>query len=140
MLPDQVEKIAVLGAGVMGHGIAQVAAMNGYSVAIRDIKQEFLENAEKGIKKSLTRFQERGRITEEDVNVTLGRITFTLDLAEAVADAQLVVEAIPEKMSLKHLVWGEVSKVAPGDAVLASNTSSLSITGILYCSERSKAR
>lgn len=130
MLPDQVEKIAILGAGVMGHGIAQIASAAGYTVAVRDIKQEFLDNGLKGITKSLDYLVKRERITPEVKKEILGRITFTLDLKEAVGDAQLVIEAIPEKMEIKHLVWREAAELAPGDAILASNTSSLSISEI----------
>ncbi len=130
MLPDQVEKIAILGAGVMGHGIAQIASAAGYTVAVRDIKQEFLDNGLKGITKSLDYLVKRERITPEVKEEILGRITFTLDLKEAVGDAQLVIEAIPEKMEIKHMVWREAAELAPGDAILASNTSSLSISEI----------
>jgi enoyl-CoA hydratase/3-hydroxyacyl-CoA dehydrogenase len=126
--PDQVEKITVLGAGVMGHGIAQVASAAGYRVTIRDIAQEYLDNGLKGIQSSLNRLVDRGRMTQEQVNEILDKITFTTDLGEAVADAQLVIEAIPEKMELKHVVWKDVAQYAPEDAILASNTSSLSIT------------
>jgi len=128
--PDQVKKIAVLGAGVMGHGIAQVAATAEYHVTVRDIAQEYLDNGKKGIEKSLSRSVERGRISQEEMDSVLSRIKFTTYLKEAVGDAQLVVEAIPERMDIKHMVWKEVDQYAPKDAILASNTSSLSITEI----------
>jgi enoyl-CoA hydratase/3-hydroxyacyl-CoA dehydrogenase len=127
---DQIEKIAVLGAGVMGHGIAQVVSTAGYKIVIRDIDQEYLTSGEKDIKISLSRLVERGRINQEEMAGILSRITFTLDLAEAVTDAQLVIEAIPEKMEIKHAVWSEVDQYTPSNAILASNTSSLSITEI----------
>lgn len=114
----------------MGHGIAQIASAAGYTVAVRDIKQDFLDNGLKGITKSLDYLVKRERITPEVKKEILGRITFTLDLKEAVGDAQLVIEAIPEKMEIKHLVWREAAELAPGDAILASNTSSLSISEI----------
>ena len=114
----------------MGHGIAQVAAAAGYTVTVRDIAQEFLTKAEEGIRGSLGKLVERGRMSQGDMDSTLARIRFTMDLGEAVRDAQLVVEAIPEKMSLKHSVWKEAAEKAPRDALLASNTSSLSITEI----------
>ena len=114
----------------MGHGIAQVAATAGYKVTVRDIAQEYLDNGLKGITKSLSRSVERERISQEEMDAVLSRIKFTTDLKEAVADAQLVVEAIPERMEIKHMVWKEVDQYAPKDAILASNTSSLSITEI----------
>ena len=130
MEADHVHRVAVLGAGIMGHGIAQVAAVAGYTVTVRDIAQEFLAKAEEGIRGSLGKLVERGRMSQDDMNAALKRISFTVDLGEAVRDAQLVVEAIPEKMSLKHTVWKEAAAKAPRDALLASNTSSLSITEI----------
>ena len=128
MQPDKIKKIAVLGAGVMGHGIGQVAAAAGYQVIIRDIAQEYIDNGLKGITGSLKRLVSRERMSQEKMDEILGRITFTTDLKEAIGDAQLVIEAIPEKMELKHKVWKEVDEHAPKDAILASNTSSLSIS------------
>jgi 3-hydroxyacyl-CoA dehydrogenase len=127
---DKVQRVAVLGAGVMGHGIAQVAAVAGYDVSIRDIAQEYLDNAEAGIENSLGRFVKRGRMSQDDMDAAMARIKYTLDLEEAVSDAQLVVEAIPERMDIKHKVWAEAAAKASRDAILASNTSSLSITEI----------
>ena len=127
---DKVQLVAVLGAGVMGHGIAQVAAVAGYDVAVRDIAQEYLDGAKAGIENSLGRFVKRGRMSQEDMDAALARVSYTLDLDEAVGDAQLVVEAIPERMEIKHEVWAEAAAKAPGDAILASNTSSLSISEI----------
>jgi enoyl-CoA hydratase/3-hydroxyacyl-CoA dehydrogenase len=128
MGPEKVERIAVLGAGVMGHGIAQVAAGAGYHVTIRDITQEYLDGAKQRIEGSLKRNVERGRMTDEAADELMGRLSFTLDLKEAVGDADLVIEAIPEKLNLKRKVWSEVSKNAREDAVLATNTSSLSVS------------
>jgi enoyl-CoA hydratase/3-hydroxyacyl-CoA dehydrogenase len=128
--PEKIKKIAILGAGVMGHGIAQVAAIAGYNVALRDIEQEFLDKAEAGIKKSLTRSVERGRISQDVMDSTLSNISMTLDLSEAVIDAQLVIEAVPEVMRIKHIVWKEVNQKASKNAVFATNTSSLSISEI----------
>jgi enoyl-CoA hydratase/3-hydroxyacyl-CoA dehydrogenase len=127
---DDIEKIAVLGAGVMGHGIAQVAAMAGFQVTLRDIASEYLESGKKGIESSLGKLVERGRLTEEESQGTIQRIKYTVDLGEAVGDADLVIEAIPEKMELKKKVWRDVESKAPKDSILASNTSSLSITEI----------
>ncbi|MCX6649486.1 MAG: 3-hydroxyacyl-CoA dehydrogenase NAD-binding domain-containing protein [Candidatus Bathyarchaeota archaeon] len=128
MKPEGVGRITVLGVGVMGHGIAQIAAQAGISVTIRDIEQSFLDGAKTGIEKNLARLVERGRLKQEDVPAIMGRIGTTLSLPDAVRDADLVVEAVPERMEVKHAVWGEVSKHARADAILATNTSSLSIT------------
>lgn len=128
MKPEEVTRIAVLGAGVMGHGIAQIAAQAGLQVTIRDIEQSFLDSAKAGIEKNLARLVERGRIKQEDVSLVLSRIKMTLSLPDAVREVDLVVEAVPERMEIKHAVWSEVSKHAKSDAILATNTSSLSIT------------
>ncbi len=128
MKAEEVRSVTVLGAGIMGHGIAQLAATAGFEVTIRDIEQSLLDGARKGIEGSLSRFVQRGRMTEKDSQDALSRITMTLDLAEAVRQADLIVEAVPEKMSIKHQVWAEVSRNAKRDAFLATNTSSLSIT------------
>ena len=136
MQPKQVERVAVIGAGVMGHGIAQVAAVAGFEVVIRDIAQEFLDKARKGIEKSLKRFVDRGRMSEDSAQAALGRVSITLDLSEAVEEADLVIEAIPERIDLKQKVWREISEKTRGDAVLATNTSSLSITSIAEAASR----
>ncbi len=128
MKPEGVTRIAVLGAGVMGHSIAQIAAQAGINVTIRDIEQSFLDGAKAGIERNLARLVERGRLKQEEVPAIMGRINMTLSLPDAVKDADLVVEAVPERMEVKHAVWGEVSKHVRADAILATNTSSLSIT------------
>lgn len=127
MSERDISRIAVLGAGVMGHGIAQVAAISGFEVWVRDIAQEILDKALKLIEGSLRRSVERGRVTEEAMRETLSRIHMTLNLGEAVSDADLVIEAVPENLELKRRIWSEASQLAKGDAILATNTSSLSI-------------
>jgi len=135
----EVRKIAVLGAGLMGHGIAQVSAQVAkFEVNLRDIKQEFLDKGMSMINNSLQRFLRKGVITENEVNETLGRIHLTLDLKEAVADADLIIEAVPEKLKLKKSVLSEVDKLAKPHAVLASNTSSISITELASATSRPK--
>jgi enoyl-CoA hydratase/3-hydroxyacyl-CoA dehydrogenase len=130
MKPNDIKKIAVLGAGVMGHSIALIAAMAGYNVVLRDIEQKLLDNAHSSIKKSLDRFYRVQKTSDESRELVLSRINMTLEMDEAVKDAQLIIEAVPEVMKLKHLVWKEISEKAPRDAVFASNTSSLSISKI----------
>jgi len=125
----EIRKVAVLGAGLMGHGIAQVAAQVAkYDVSLRDVKQEFLDKGMSMINNSLQIFQKKGTLTENDVKETLGRIHPTLDLKEAVADADLIIEAVPENLKLKKDTLAEVSKLAKPDAIISSNTSSISIT------------
>jgi len=125
----EIKKIAVLGAGLMGHGIAQVAAQVAkYEVSLRDVRQEFLDKGMNMIQSSLQKFADKGKISEEEMNETLGRIHPTLDLKEAVADADLIIEAVPEKVEVKKDVFVETEKYAKEDAIMASNTSSFSIT------------
>jgi len=124
----EIKKIAILGAGQMGNGIAHVCAQAGYQVKMRDIEQEFIDNAMETIRKNLERGLKKGRITEEEVENTVGRIEGTLSLEDAVKDADLVIEAVPEIVDLKLKTWKEVDEEAPDHAILASNTSSISIT------------
>jgi 3-hydroxyacyl-CoA dehydrogenase len=133
----EVRKVAVLGAGLMGHGIAQVSAQVAkFDVNLRDIKQEFLDNGMSMIKDSLQRFLRKGAITENEFSETLGRIHPMLDLGEAVADADLIIEAVPEIVKLKKSVLSEVDKLVKPDAYLASNTSSISITELASVTSR----
>jgi len=133
----EVRKIAVLGAGLMGHGICQIAAQNGgYEVNMRDIEQRFLDSGMTMIKKSLQKFQSKGKLTEGQVVETLNRIYPTLDLKEAVSDADLIVEAVPEKVELKKTIFKEVDMFAPSHAIIASNTSAISITELGSATKR----
>ena len=125
----EVRKVSVLGAGLMGHGIAQVAAQVAkYEVGLRDVKQEFLDKGMGMIKYSLERFLKKGVVSETEMKETLGRIRPTLDLEEAVADADIIIEAVPENVQLKKSVLEEVDKFAKEEAIITSNTSSISIT------------
>jgi len=124
----EVRKIAVLGAGLMGHGICQVAAQAEFEVNLRDVKQEFLDKGMNMIRRSLDKFQSKGILTAEQVQRTLGRIHPIIDLKEAVADVDLVIEAIPEIVALKKQTFQEVDAYAPVHTIIASNTSSISIT------------
>ena len=123
-------KVAVLGAGTMGHGIAQVAAMAGADVWLRDVDEGVLQKATLGITRSLDKLTEKGRITAEQRATALGKIRFTTSLEDALKEPQLVVEAVPERLDLKQKVFVEADKLAPKDAVLATNTSSLPIRDI----------
>ena len=133
----EVRKIAVLGAGLMGHGIAQVAAQFGkYQVSLRDISQEFIDRGMSMIRNSLQKFQSKGVISEAEMNEILARIHPTLDLNEAVSDADLIIEAIPENVELKKKIFSEVDGLAPSHAIIASNTSSISITELGSATKR----
>lgn len=125
-----IHKVAVLGAGTMGHGIAQVAALAGCDVRLRDVSEGVLERARLGVGESLAKAVEKGKVTQEAADAAVARIHLTTDLATAVKDADLVVEAVPEKLDLKRSVFTEVARHAPASATLATNTSSLPIASI----------
>ncbi|MHA2222947.1 MAG: 3-hydroxyacyl-CoA dehydrogenase family protein, partial [Candidatus Thorarchaeota archaeon] len=101
----EIRKIAVLGAGQMGNGIAHVCAQAGYEVFMRDIDQKFVDKGIATIRKNLERSLKKERITQEEMDTILGRVTGVLDLKEAVKDADLVIEAIPEIVALKLDTW-----------------------------------
>jgi enoyl-CoA hydratase/3-hydroxyacyl-CoA dehydrogenase len=122
-----IQHVAVLGAGSMGHGITQVIAMAGYDVTMHDIKRDRVEEGYKNIEWSLEKLTEKGRL-EKTVETVLDRVETAVDLERAVEDADLVIEAAPENMELKKEIFGALDASAPEHAVLASNTSSLSIT------------
>ena len=133
----EIKKVAVLGAGLMGHGIAQVSAQVAkFEVNLRDIKQEFIDSGMGMMKGSLQKFVSKGALSEKDMQETLGRIHPMIDLKKAVADADLVIEAVPENLELKKSVWAEVDKYAKEGAVFASNTSSISITEMASATRR----
>ncbi len=122
----EIKTVAVLGAGLMGHGIAEVCAMAGYNVTMRDIKQEFVDRGMNMIKESLAKLEQKGRIKSADE--VLAKIKPTTDLEEAVKDADLVIEAVPEVVDIKKQVWEEVDKLAKPECIFASNTSTMKIT------------
>jgi 3-hydroxybutyryl-CoA dehydrogenase len=122
-------KIAVLGAGLMGHGIAQVASqVGGYEVSILDVEQRFLDSGMKMIRESVGKFVEKGKLTREQGESTVKRIHPTLDLSDAVRGSSLVIEAATEDPKLKLDLYRRISELVPDDAIIASNTSSISIT------------
>lgn len=129
-------RVTVLGAGTMGHGIAQVAAMAGNDVVIRDIDEGILEDGIEAITSNLQGSVERGKVSEDEKRAALDGIETTTSLPDAVAEADLVVEAVPEDVELKRNTFEEVEDAAPEDAVLASNTSSLSVTEIVSVLDR----
>jgi len=120
----------------MGHGIAQVAATAGYDVTIRDIDESILEDGLASIESNLQGGVERDKLTADEKEAALDRIGTTTSLEDAVGDAEFVVEAVPEDMDLKRSTFEDVAAAAPADAVLASNTSSLSMTEIASVLDR----
>jgi 3-hydroxybutyryl-CoA dehydrogenase len=122
-------KLAVVGAGLMGAGIAQVAATAGHEVVLRDVTNAALERGMDGIRTSLDRFVAKDRITAADAAAALGRITTSTDLGAA-ADADVVVEAVFEQLEVKHEVFRELDRICRDGAILASNTSAIPITSI----------
>ncbi len=127
MQNDKTTVIGVVGAGTMGSGIAQVFAQSGFSVHLSDIRQEFLDRAMKGIQKSLERFVQKGSITADDRDAALSRITPACGL-DSMPACRLVIEAINENYDLKAQLFRELDKLCPDTAILATNTSSISIT------------
>ncbi|APX98232.1 3-hydroxyacyl-CoA dehydrogenase family protein [Natronorubrum daqingense] len=121
-------QIAVLGAGSMGHGIAQVSAMAGHDVILRDIEEEFVEDGIEGIRTNLQGGVDRDKVTEDEMQTALDRISGTTDLEAAVADADLVIEAVPEDMDLKKDVFTDIEAATGEETIIASNTSSMSVT------------
>jgi 3-hydroxybutyryl-CoA dehydrogenase len=133
----EIKKIAVLGAGLMGHGIAQVASQIGkYEVNLRDVEQRFIDSGINMIKDSLQRFVKKGQLSEPDMKAIIARIHPMLDLKQAVSDADFIIEAIPENLELKKTTFREVDAYAPAHALIVSNTSSVSITEMASSTKR----
>jgi len=132
----EVKKICVLGAGVMGHGIAQVCAQAGHEVSLRDIKNEFVEAGIARIKTFLEGSVERKKMTREEANTILQHIRGTTDLRQAAEDADLVIEAIIEDINIKKQVFKELDGICRRDTIFASNTSAQSITEMAMATNR----
>jgi len=128
--------VTVLGAGTMGHGIAQVSAMAGHDVTLRDLEADLVEEGINAIRSNLAGGVERGKVTQSEMDDTLARVTGETDLATAVAGADLVAEAVPEDLDLKTTVLTDAEAAAGDDTVLATNTSSLSVTELASGLER----
>jgi 3-hydroxybutyryl-CoA dehydrogenase len=122
----QIEKVGVLGAGLMGHGLTQVAAQAGYAVVVREVDEATLAKGIGKIEKQLARAVEKGKSTQEDADAVRGRIEGTTDYA-ALADCDLVIEAITESLPLKLEMWKEVDALVKPEAIFATNTSSLAV-------------
>jgi len=127
-LAEKMRKAAVIGSGTMGHGITQLLAMSGLQVTMVDISDDLLQKAVEKIKWSLGKFAEKKRIRQEDADAALSRISTTTSYEQAVKDIDLAIEAVPENIELKKQVFAKLDSLAPPHAILASNTSTLSIT------------
>jgi 3-hydroxybutyryl-CoA dehydrogenase len=132
---DSIKTVAVLGAGTMGNGIAHVFARAGYSVILRDVEQRFLDRAMETIAKNLDREVKKGKLTEAEKPQVLGRLKPVTDFA-AIAAADFVVEAVPEKLEIKQAVLAEADKLLRPEVILASNTSSISVTTLAALTKR----
>jgi 3-hydroxybutyryl-CoA dehydrogenase len=133
---DQIKVVSIFGGGIMGNGIAQVMAQHGYQVVLRDIKSELLDTALATIKRSLQRGVERNVLTEAQAKDTLSLIKTTTDVGEAARAADLVVEALPEKLELKKELFKLLDESCKPEAIFASNTSTLSITEMASVTKR----
>ncbi|HXX06238.1 MAG TPA: 3-hydroxyacyl-CoA dehydrogenase family protein, partial [Candidatus Bathyarchaeia archaeon] len=131
-----IKNITVLGSGIMGHGIAQVSAMAGYNVVLRDIDKSFLDKAMEKIKWSLDKLVSKQKLSVDDANKIFARIVPKVELAEALKDCDLMIEAVPEIMDLKKKVYSEIDSVAEEKTIYASNTSTLPITEIANVTTR----
>jgi 3-hydroxybutyryl-CoA dehydrogenase len=132
-----VTRVAVLGAGTMGHGIAQVSAQAGFTTVLFDLEEVLVDRGLARVRENLQKGVEKGKVSAEDRDGALDRLSASTELAGAVSEAELVIEATPEVMDLKKRLFAEVSSLAPEDTVLATNTSSLAVTEIAASARRS---
>ena len=126
----KINQITVLGSGIMGHGIAQISAMAGYNVNLRDIEQAFLDKAMDKIKWSINKLVEKQKISQSEAENIINRIHPVVDLEQSLKNSNLIIEAVPEDLNLKKRVYEEIEKVATDDMIFASNTSTLPISEI----------
>ncbi len=136
MKVEDIKKIAAMGAGDMGHGIAEVALLAGYKVSMRDIEQRFVDRGLSRITESLHKLTEKGKVTADAEKAMLGNIQTFVDIGESVKDADFVIEAVPEILKLKEEVFKALDEAAPKHAILASNTSNMSISDIAEHTKR----
>ncbi|MCU0581380.1 MAG: 3-hydroxyacyl-CoA dehydrogenase NAD-binding domain-containing protein [Syntrophales bacterium] len=132
----EIKNVCVLGAGLMGNGIAQVCAQAGFNVTMRDIEQRFIDNGMNTIRKNLSREVEKGKRTQEDMDAVMARIKPTLDLKEAAGNADVVVEVVVEVLNIKKQVYKELQEVVPAHCLFFTNTSGLSITEMASLTDR----
>ena len=132
----EIKNVCVLGAGLMGNGIAQVCAQAGFNVTMRDIEQRFIDGGMNTIRKNLSRDVEKGKKTQADMDAILGRIKPTLDMKEAAGQADVVVEVVIEVMNVKKQVYQELEQIVPAHCLFFTNTSGLSITEMAAITKR----
>lgn len=133
----EIRKVGVLGCGLMGSGIAQIAAQAGYETVVREVEQAYLDKGIAGIGKSLGKFVEKGKMSAEDRDASLGRLRGTTKL-EDLADCDIIIEAIIENADVKKTVYSELDRIVKKDAIFSSNTSSLTITELSMATARPK--
>lgn len=134
-----IKKIGVLGAGLMGSGIAQVAATSGYEVTLVEVSEDLVKKGLSGIEKSLAKFAEKGSITTEQKDATLARLRGTTKLEE-LADADIIIEAIIENLQIKRETYAKLDQLCKAEAIFASNTSSLSVTEMMTATSAERQR
>ena len=132
----EIKEIGVLGAGIMGSGIAQVAAQSGFSVSMVDIEDDALKDGMEKIERSLQRFKEKGKISQAEANETIARIRMSKDMEAGMGGVDIVIEAVPEILELKKQIFGQLDQICPEKTILATNTSSLSISEIASATKR----
>ena len=132
----KINQITVLGSGIMGHGIAQISAMAGYNVILRDIEQAFLDKAMDKIKWSINKLVEKQKINQAEAEKIINRIQPIVDLEQSLKNSNLIIEAVPEDLNLKKRVYEEIEKFATDDMIFASNTSTLPISEISALTSR----
>jgi 3-hydroxybutyryl-CoA dehydrogenase len=131
----EIKKVGVLGCGLMGSGIAQVAAAAGYQTVVREVAQPPLDKGKAGITKSLDKFVEKSKLTQADRDATLGRLSFATDIA-ALKDCDIIIEAVTEDLNLKNGMWKELDSLCGMHTIFASNTSSLTIAAMAAATKR----
>ena len=125
----EIRKIGVLGGGLMGSGIAQVSAMAGFDTIVREVSDELTEKSRSGIGKVLAKGIERGKVTPDQREATLGKLSFTTDIAK-LGDCDIIIEAVVEDLEIKNAMWKELNGICRPETIFASNTSSLTIAAM----------
>ncbi|MEO8575569.1 MAG: 3-hydroxybutyryl-CoA dehydrogenase [Gemmatimonadales bacterium] len=125
----EIRRVGVLGGGLMGSGIAQACAMAGFNTTVREITDELTEKSRSGIAKVLAKGIEKGKVTPDQREATLGKLSFTTDIS-SLAQCDIIIEAVVEDLELKNAMWKELNGVCPPDTIFASNTSSLTIAAM----------